>query len=931
MTRYLDEILADRPLGVWPLNDSDLILRDATILQRNGTWESGADDAVPGPIMPGPSPHIPLSRHFGPTRAASILNAGNVWMEPAAATFEIWAYHDSAFAAEQYLMTRGNASGGSTSSYLFNVTAAGLLRGRYYNGATARSVTGATAMVPGRWYHCVAALGAGTSRVYLNGVQDGSASTTLGANPGGTGLLFGRDGTGTDSVEWDGSLAFAAMYDYQLSAARVSAHYAAGLSRASTRIWVPGVLFADVAVAATAQAATGTGAANNASASVAPSVAVASGFGGVPQTVAFESKTELDQVTNSTTWVLSKPSGTIEGSFLLAHLANQNDARTIVGVPSGWTLLDSSVSTDNPHQALVYYKVAGGSEPSTYTWTWDASSGSNGTGTIERYSGVDPLNPIGAHSVRNVDAVSLVYDSENVLPTRDRSLLASFISMDAGAAAVSPQYTPEGGWTERFDYEGTNSDVMSAGGDKLESDTNKDGISWTGLSNIQSIVFIVEIRAVGVLDNPTAVASIATNALADAATGTGLAPNAAVSVAPNAAASTGTGTANQATGNVQPNSEAGTGTGAANNPSASLQTNVEAAQGSAAAGGPTSSVAPNAGVATGTGAANDATVTVSVATDANAEAAQGTGAANNITADIKVNAAGSLGVGNALDAAGAVQVHPDAAVATGVALDATVSTEVLVSVSAEAATGTGSANNASISIQVDAEASVGLGIGVNPSASIAPNAEATAGTGVANSPSPSLQIGAGAGTGSGVSGGPSSSVVVNAGVATGTGTANNATVTTLIEVFANAEAATGVGAAGSPSGSVSPNAGTGAGAGSANAVSVSIQVDAEVASGTGQALDATIATGDLVDAGVATGVGQALNPSIEIMVNALAAAGVGEAFDATVNADIGVRYTKWNSQSELPTSRDALRSGSDDLRQTRDALRTGQDELTKAN
>ena len=66
---------------------------------------------------------------------------------------------------------------------------------------------------------------------------------------------------------------------------------------------------------------------------------------------------------------VNKPSGTAEGDILFAILC-WNTA-TIDSVPTGWTLLgDFTVNID---KHALYYKVAGASEPSSYTWSFSAS------------------------------------------------------------------------------------------------------------------------------------------------------------------------------------------------------------------------------------------------------------------------------------------------------------------------------------------------------------------------------------------------------------------------------------------------------------------------------------------------------------------------------------------------------------------------------
>jgi len=80
-----------------------------------------------------------------------------------------------------------------------------------------------------------------------------------------------------------------------------------------------------------------------------------------------------NQRTAGTSMVLNRPTGTLEGHLMVASLWHELANPTITP-PSGWTLLfQTNVSTRTANLA-AYYRVAGASEPSTYTWTVPTSS-----------------------------------------------------------------------------------------------------------------------------------------------------------------------------------------------------------------------------------------------------------------------------------------------------------------------------------------------------------------------------------------------------------------------------------------------------------------------------------------------------------------------------------------------------------------------------
>src|SRR5262249_29897859 len=74
-------------------------------------------------------------------------------------------------------------------------------------------------------------------------------------------------------------------------------------------------------------------------------------------------------VTNGRT--VSKPSGVVAGDLLLASLEIDADPVTVTA-PSGWTLLQDTIAgggTASVFHGQLWYKVAGTSEPLSYTWT----------------------------------------------------------------------------------------------------------------------------------------------------------------------------------------------------------------------------------------------------------------------------------------------------------------------------------------------------------------------------------------------------------------------------------------------------------------------------------------------------------------------------------------------------------------------------------
>src|SRR5574340_515251 len=114
------------------------------------------------------------------------------------------------------------------------------------------------------------------------------------------------------------------------------------------------------------------------------------------------------------------PAGVVAGDVLLAQVAVRGGSGTTISSPSGWTqlLLDNSGSTIRQG---IYYRIAGATEPASYTFTF--SSSQRAAGGMVAYRGVDNASPINA---------SLSQDAGS-----GTSVVAAAITTDASDAQVA--------------------------------------------------------------------------------------------------------------------------------------------------------------------------------------------------------------------------------------------------------------------------------------------------------------------------------------------------------------------------------------------------------------------------------------------------------------------------------------------------------------
>lgn len=111
------------------------------------------------------------------------------------------------------------------------------------------------------------------------------------------------------------------------------------------------------------------------------------GFGaGGAQTIEYISHSTASH-SAATSITINKPTSVSSGNLLVAFICHPdtNYTQRFTTLPSGWTLGSlTPISTNQTGSLLAYYKVAGGSEPASYTWS-GAGTSRSGSGIILNY------------------------------------------------------------------------------------------------------------------------------------------------------------------------------------------------------------------------------------------------------------------------------------------------------------------------------------------------------------------------------------------------------------------------------------------------------------------------------------------------------------------------------------------------------------------
>lgn len=136
--------------------------------------------------------------------------------------------------------------------------------------------------------------------------------------------------------------------------------------------------------------------------------------------------------TTVSTYTAAKPSGLASGDLLVAVVEANGAGASVTASPSGWTRLGAQTGNSNI-LSEVWTKAAGGSEPSTYSWT--ISAGLRGRVTIHAYTGQDPTSPIDAYNT-GIGTTSAT-PTLNVVGSGCLLLVTAFARHSAGAHTLT--------------------------------------------------------------------------------------------------------------------------------------------------------------------------------------------------------------------------------------------------------------------------------------------------------------------------------------------------------------------------------------------------------------------------------------------------------------------------------------------------------------
>lgn len=142
----------------------------------------------------------------------------------------------------------------------------------------------------------------------------------------------------------------------------------------------------------------------------------------------------------------STPTGTASGDLLVAAL-NTGSGSTALAPPAGWTAIVAAWTDSNDSAGATWYKVAGGSEPASYTFTWTTSG--DYCCSVKRFTAANTSTPIrtGArHDKAPATGASFTSNALSGTQATDLTVVIGQMGDDAGVTTFTVTM-PGSPWT----------------------------------------------------------------------------------------------------------------------------------------------------------------------------------------------------------------------------------------------------------------------------------------------------------------------------------------------------------------------------------------------------------------------------------------------------------------------------------------------------
>jgi hypothetical protein len=153
---------------------------------------------------------------------------------------------------------------------------------------------------------------------------------------------------------------------------------------------------------------------------------------------------------SGTTIVVNKPVSVVQNDLILIYIGHENATYRINSIPSGWT--EAGRNSGGTSQTALFYKVAGASEPVSYTFGFSASVRSGLSLSV--YRGCFKLaNPIAVISNTPYVVSNTTFRAASMnLPSPYSNVIVFPGVVVTGNKTFNNPLTQGGGWTEVYDF-----------------------------------------------------------------------------------------------------------------------------------------------------------------------------------------------------------------------------------------------------------------------------------------------------------------------------------------------------------------------------------------------------------------------------------------------------------------------------------------------
>ena len=215
-TTYRDEVLSDNPAAYWRLGEALGTNAADEVGLNHGTYSAqGLTLGTAGALASDPNTAVA----FDGSRGGMSAGASTALDFVSGATIEVWAKR--AKSGSQVLVAKPGHSQSKRENYALWVNSSNRVQAFFGNGSAFATVTGP--VLDTAWHHLVATYDNATARLYVDGAQVATASSTVRMAANTQPVNVGRASNGQAYL--GGTLDEIALYPRVLTATRVRAHF----------------------------------------------------------------------------------------------------------------------------------------------------------------------------------------------------------------------------------------------------------------------------------------------------------------------------------------------------------------------------------------------------------------------------------------------------------------------------------------------------------------------------------------------------------------------------------------------------------------------------------------------------------------------------------------------------------------------------------